>query len=129
MAVALKGDFFSSVLLIELFLGILVLSTAAGLPWKTHVARIAQGLGVYAMIQLITEAFHVAKSSQGYAAYAIWVHLRISTYLTAVAWWIVMMWREAQQPRELPEKIRRDLAGLNRMLEGDLLHLGGWKEQ
>ncbi len=48
-AFILRSNFFSAALMSELFVGTIVLSATAGLPWKTHVARIAQGLGAYSV--------------------------------------------------------------------------------
>ena len=49
-----RSDFFSAVLMTELFVTMVVLSASAGLPWKTHVARIAQGLGAYSIVCVAT---------------------------------------------------------------------------
>jgi len=45
----LRSNLFSAALMSELFVGMVVLSSIAGLPWKTHVARIAQGFGAYSI--------------------------------------------------------------------------------
>jgi hypothetical protein len=42
-AVVIRSNFFSSVCLTELFVGMVYLSVESGLPWKTHVARVSQG--------------------------------------------------------------------------------------
>jgi len=49
----IKGTFFSSVCMSELFVGMIVLAVRTGLPWRTHVARISQGLGVYSTIDVL----------------------------------------------------------------------------
>jgi hypothetical protein len=56
--VIIRGTFFSSASMSELFVGMMVLAVKAGLPWKTHVARISQGLGVYSIIDVLIEAGH-----------------------------------------------------------------------
>jgi hypothetical protein len=53
-----RGNLFSSALLCELFLGMIAFSFTARLPWKTHVARLAQGLGFYSLVGLLTEGAH-----------------------------------------------------------------------
>ncbi|SEG34799.1 hypothetical protein SAMN05421819_2614 [Bryocella elongata] len=111
-----KMDFFSSALLSELFLGTLILSSWAGLPWKTHVARISQGLGTFAAIGLITQGAHTQPSSSNLTVYFFWSHVEIFFYLCCMSYWIVTLWREAEAPRELPDKIREELAHLNRLL-------------
>jgi hypothetical protein len=43
----LKGSFFSAALMSELFVGMIALSSVAGLSWSSHVAKIAKGLAFY----------------------------------------------------------------------------------
>lgn len=125
-----KGNFFSSALLSELFLGTLILSSWAGLPWKTHVARISQGLGVFSAVGLITQGAHTQPSNGGAsAAYFFWSHIEISCYLCCLLYWIVTLWQEAEAPRELPDKIREELAHLNRLLGGGALGKVGSNER
>ena len=56
--VVIKGSFFSSALMSEFFVGMIALSVRAGLPWKTYVAKISQGLGIYSILDVLIEAGH-----------------------------------------------------------------------
>jgi hypothetical protein len=127
-AVVIKGGFFSSVLMSELFVGMIALSVTAGLPWKTHVARISQGLGVYSMIDVLIEGGHsyfgLAHRTQTYVALT---HLRMSVYLVCIVYWIVMLWRDAPEPRALPSKMHKQLFTLQRSVEYDLRKLRSWR--
>src|SRR5580698_1077715 len=80
--VVIKGNFFSSAWMSELFVGMVVLAVRAGLPWKTHVARISQGLGVYSIIEVLIEAGHsyfgVGRNTQLYTTLS---HFRMCAYL------------------------------------------------
>ena len=71
--VVIKGNFFSSVAMSELFVGMIALSVKSGLPWKTHVARISQGLGVYSIVDLVIETGHsyfgVGQNTQVYTLF------------------------------------------------------------
>ncbi len=100
----LRTNLLSAALMSELFVGILWLSTTAGLPWKAHVARIAQGMGLYAIVCFImgtannyfgtvhtTAIYHAVNQIRGYLSMAIGGYL------------IVTLWQEAPQPRELPD--------------------------
>jgi hypothetical protein len=97
------------------------LSVESGLPWKTHVARVSQGLGVYSSIDLLIETGHsyfgAARNTQ---VYAVLSHFRMSAYLVCVVYWIVMLWRNAPEPRELPDSLRGQLIRLQRSVESDL---------
>lgn len=119
--VVIKGNFFSSVAMSELFVGMIALSVKAGLPWKTHVARISQGLGAYSMIDLVIETGHsyfgVGRNTQ---IYALLSHFRMSAYLICVAYWIVMLWRNAPDQRKLPDSLRGQLIRLQNAVDSDL---------
>jgi hypothetical protein len=121
-----RGNLFSSALQCELFVGMLAFSATAGLPWKTHVARIAQGLGFYSLIGLLTEAGH-SVLAQNTAAYGSLTYARMATYLLCASYWIVMLWLEAPAPQELPEETRRQLFTLQRRVEYDLQKLRALK--
>lgn len=119
--VVIKGNFFSSVCMSELFVGMIALSVRTGLPWKTHVARISQGLGAYSIIDVLIETGHsyfgVGRNTQIYTTLS---HFRMSVYLVCVAYWIVMLWRNAPEARELPESLRSQLIRLQNVVDSDL---------
>jgi hypothetical protein len=110
----LKGGFFSAALLSELFVGMIFLSATAGLPWKTHVARIAQGLGVYSVITVFTETgntyFGLKSNTKIYDDLS---HLRIAVYIGCVIYWIIMLWREAPRSPQMTDLMRQQLDALD----------------
>jgi hypothetical protein len=119
--VVIKGSFFSSVCMSELFVGMIALSVRAGLPWKSHVARVSQGLGVYSIIDVLIEAGHsyfgVNRNTQMYTTLS---HFRMTAYLCCVAYWIVMLSKDAREARKLPESLRGQLIVLQGNLDLDL---------
>lgn len=123
-AFVIRGNFFSSALMCELFVGVIVLAVTAGLPWKTHVARIAQGLGVYSIAGIVTEGAHtvlgVANNSDAYRTLS---HLRIALYLLCLLYWIVTLWRNAPSPMQMTDRMRSQLDLLQRQTAADALAL------
>jgi hypothetical protein len=121
-----RGNLFSSALQCELFIGMIALSATARLPWKTHVARIAQGLGFYSLIGLLLDASQnvLVRSSASFQAVD---YIRNVTYLLCESYWIVMLWQNAPAPQELPEETRRQLFTLQRRVEYDLRKLRALK--
>jgi hypothetical protein len=119
--VVIKGSFFSAACMSELFVGMLVLAVRSGLPWKTHVARISQGLGVYSIIDVLIEAGHslfgVVRDTRTYTMLS---HVRMSVYLVCVAYWIVMLWRNEPEARKLPENLRGQLIHLQNIVDSEL---------
>jgi hypothetical protein len=121
-----RGSLFSSALQCELLVGMLAFSATASLPWKTHVARIAQGLGFFSLISLLTEAGH-SVLARNTVAFESLTYVRMTTYLLCASYWIVMLWLEAPAPQELPEETRRQLFTLQRRVEYDLRKLRALK--
>ncbi len=121
-----RGNLLSSALQCELFVGMIAFSTIARLPWKTHVARIAQGLGVYELIGIVTEAGHNL-TVRNSTPFAVLTYIRMSAYLACVTYWIVMLWRDTPEPRELPEEMRGLLFTLQIKVGYDLRKLRAFR--
>lgn len=105
----------------ELFVGMIALSVKAGLPWKTHVARISPGLGLYSLVDVLVEAAHsyfgVGRSVQIYTDLS---QVRKSAYLVCVGYWIVMLWREAPAARKILERFLGQLIELKNAVDADV---------
>ena len=116
-----KGSFFSAVLMSEMFVGMVTLSLTAGLPWKTHVARIAQGLGTYSLFDILIEAAH-SLFGKAYISHAdaMLSHLRMVVYLGCLLYWIVTLWQDAPSPRTLPFWMNEMLPRLRSQTATDL---------
>jgi hypothetical protein len=120
----LRSDLFSSVLMSELFVGMVVLSSTVGLPWKTHTARIAQGLGTFSIVGVV---LGVITNLIGQHIYAEASRVNVAAYLVCEAYWIVMLWAEAPAPKELPEAMRIQIYTLQRQVENDLIRIRSWR--
>jgi len=110
----IRGSFFSAALMSQLFVGMLVLSVTAGLSWKTHVARISQGLGFYSLVTILVECgdtYFGFKS--GTHAHEVLNRVRMSVYLACVVFWIVMLWRRASPTRTMTDRMRLELSALH----------------
>jgi hypothetical protein len=112
-AIVIRGNFFSSALMSALFVAMIVLSVTADLPWRTHVAGLAQGFGVYSIFGILTESAH-SYFGTGKHAYVIVSQVRISLYCLCVAYWIFVLARDEPQPRKLPEEVRLEIRALQK---------------
>lgn len=127
-AFVIRGNFFSSVLMSELFVGMIVFSVTMGLPWRTSVARIAQGLGLYSMLGILIDILHnYFGVAGGTHAYSTLSHIRIGIYLSCLGYWIGTLAQTAPVPAELPERMRRQLFLLNQWVEVELQRLQVWR--
>jgi hypothetical protein len=119
-----KGNLFAATLVSELFVAMMGLSVSAGLPWKTHVAKIAQGLGTCSLVTMLIEIGHSYFGvGREIPAFVFLSHVRIAAYLGCVIYWIVTLWREEQPGRQMTEEIREELVTLQRRIEYDLQDL------
>jgi hypothetical protein len=124
----LRSDFFISVLMSELFVGMMVLAASAGLPWKTHVARIAQGFGGGALISVVLQgANNYFGLGHGFRTSALIANAEGFSTLGFVGFWIVTLWQEAPAPRELPDAMLTQIYTLQRRVESDLGRIRNWR--
>lgn len=126
----LRSNFFSAALMGELFAGMVVLSATAGLPWRTHVARIAQGLGTYSLFcvakDIVVNYVNLTRHPRLYTELG---HLRMLAYIACQSFWIVMLWLEAPAPAELPESMRMQIYSLQKQIEDDLTRIRTWRRK
>jgi hypothetical protein len=124
----LRSNFFSAALMSELFVGTVVLSSTVGLPWKTHAARIAQGLGAYSIVCVgLGIINNCVGLSNGIQLFTQLSHLRGVVWMICEGYWIVTLWAEAPAPRELPEAMRLQIYTLQRQVESDLIRIQAWR--
>ena len=114
-AIVTRGNFFASALMGELFVAMVALSVTIGLPWRTHVARLAQGLGVYAIVGILVDAAHSHfESGATNQIFKSISHVQMSIYLGCLAYWIVTLARPEPAPRRMPAHLHQELVTLQR---------------
>ncbi len=112
-AVVIRGEFFSSALLSELFVAMVALSVTMGLPWRSHVARLAQGLGLYSLFGIVTNAaYSFLVSGRTNVAYKSISHLQMGLYLGVLTYWTVALAMPEPEARRMPEQLHRELCAL-----------------
>lgn len=114
----LKGSFFSAALMSELFVGMVVLSSIAGLSWSSHAAKISKGLALYSVATLIFETANTSFGLNGNdRIYDELSRVRMVLYLCCVMYWIIALWRQAPPARRMPDLVRQQVSVINRALE------------
>jgi hypothetical protein len=124
LGIVIRGNFFDSVIMSEIFFAMVVLSVTLGLPWRTHVARLAQGFGIYALFGIFSDAAlsHFG-SARGGATFQLVSQLEIDLYLLCLAYWIVTLTLKEPPPRQLPEQLHEQLRVLQTRAALMLRHL------
>ena len=123
-----KGNLFAAALISELFILMMALSITARLPWRTHAAKIAQGLGAYSLVIMLAETGHSYFGVGEVRNFRFLSHIRIAAYLGCVAYWAVMLSRAEQPSREMTEEMRERLFTLQRRVTYDLQELRSRKK-
>jgi hypothetical protein len=127
-AFILRTSFFSAALMSELFVSTVVLASTVGLPWKTHAARIAQGLGAYSIVCVgLGIINNFVGLSHGIDIFTQLSHIRSIVWMICEGYWIVMLSADAPAPRELPEAMRHQIYTLQRHVENDLIRIKAWR--
>jgi hypothetical protein len=108
-----KGNLFSEALMSELFVAMMALAINARIPWRTHVAKIAQGLGAYSLISMLIESGHTYFGVGGeMPLFVALSRVRMAAYLACVAYWIINLWRNEQPSRVMTGAMREELFAL-----------------
>ncbi len=109
-ALTTKGNLFASTLLSELFVAMMALSVKVRLPWRTHVAKIAQGLGAYSLISVLIDTgrsyFGVSREKPAFVAIS---HVRMAAYLGCVTYWIASLWPDELPARTMTAEMREKI--------------------
>jgi hypothetical protein len=126
---ATKGNLFTAVLESELFVLMMALSISAGIPWRTHVAKIAQGLGAYSLVSVLFETGHsYFGMSRELPVFILLSHVRMAAYLGCVSYWIVSLWNEERAARTMTEEMRANIFTLQTQVEYHLQDLRSRKK-
>lgn len=123
-----KGNLFAAALLSELFLAMMALSVIGGYPWRTHVASIAQGMGLYSLVAVVIETGHAYFGLQAKTgAFLVFSQIRMLAYLGCVFFWIATLSRDEEPARTMTAEMRNRVLQLQTRMEYDLRYLRSWK--
>jgi len=118
-----RGEFFVSVLMLELFAMIWILSSSAGLAWRHHVRRIADAFAVYSAVFVAIQWLHSSDGSES-PAY-IWItRFRILIYFLVLLYWIVTLFFPEPARCAIPAAQRAAIFSLRGQLAQRLRRIG-----
>jgi hypothetical protein len=124
-----KGNLFASSLMSELFVVMMALSINARLPWRTHVAKIAQGLGAFSLISVLVDTGHSYFGiSREQPAFLLISHVSMAAYLGCVIYWMINLWPNEQPARRMTQEMRKKMFTLQMQVEYHLKDLRSRKK-
>jgi hypothetical protein len=113
----LRVDFFPSVLISELFVVMVVLSSRAGLNWRNHVASITVGFAVFNVPSVVVDTIAnvYGFDQQGYLN-GILENARKELYLACAIYWCYSMWRPEPKPRIMSPDMEEQVSAIRDVL-------------
>lgn len=89
-----RGSLFTSLLVLELSLLIMLLANRLGLVWGNHAMALGQGLSAWTLVALVGDIAHnVIRSHTS----AVLDQARIIAYMVALIYWIFAFWKDEPQ--------------------------------
>lgn len=100
----MRATLFTSLMICALFLSISSVANRFGVPWRSHVMALGQGLVAWATLAVLGDVVHIATGWRG--EFILFDRLRMYTYLGALVFWTVAFWQpETVRPPLSPEML------------------------
>jgi hypothetical protein len=123
----IRGELFTSLLISEMFTGVLLASQKFGLHWRSHVMSIGYGLMVWAVTTIAIGILHGYWGMDSH--YVAIEYIRMVVYLSILGYWIVALWRDEPQKGLLPPEIQDAFLQVADRVSYDLAEVLGTREK
>ena len=118
-SIQLRAEIFTGLLSCELVIAMMLSASEVGLPWRSHVMAIGQGLMLWSLIATTVEGTSAYIGT--YSPYYQWLYyLRSVNYIVVVAYWTVSLWRNEPARRPISPALRKYVIALNERVQYDL---------
>ena len=114
----IRAILFTSLLTCELFLAMIASANRLGLQWRSHVMALGQGLTLWALVALISDAAHIALGWD--RDFGLLDQVRMIAYLLALVFWIVSFSLPERERAPLSPDMQEYLIALHRRVQYDL---------
>ena len=115
----LRAEAFTSLLTCELVIAMMLSAKEVGLPWRSHVMAIGQGLMLWALADATVEGVsaYLGPHSPYYQAF---YYIRSLNYFVVVSYWTVSLWRSEPARGEVSPLVRKYVIALHERVQYDL---------
>jgi hypothetical protein len=117
-----RGNLFTSMIVCELFLAMMMSANRLGLHWGNHVMGLSRGLTVWAMVAFSVDALHGVFGATG--TFNMLERVRSIVWIGAVGYWAVVFWRPQTERLPLSPEMRKYLIDLHARVRYDLDKVG-----
>lgn len=115
---AVRGTLFNSVLQLELFLSMSAAANRLGLPWRSHVMSLGQGIAAVAVIGVLSD---IGRMHFGWSQkFVIFTQLGEFIYLGSLFFWVYAFLRPERERAPLSKEMQEYLLALHRRVQYDL---------
>jgi len=114
----IRETLFTALLTCEVFLAMIFAANRLGLQWRSHVMALAQGLTVWALVALASDAANIALGWN--RDFIVFDHIKMFCYLGALLFWIVSFWLPERERAPLSAEMSEYLVALQARVQYDL---------
>jgi hypothetical protein len=112
------SSFFTSLVVCELFVVMLMTAKRVGLGFRNHVFALVTGWSGWVIMAMAVDFLHGYHGAN--IRYDVLEDVRKIAYLVALLYWIVQFWMEEPARQELPEEFRAYILALHQSLDKDI---------
>lgn len=117
-----QSSFFSSLVVCELFVAILLTAKQLGLGFRNHAFALVSGWSGWVMAAMIVDLLHGYLGTHFY--YRAIDDVRKFAYLAALVYWSVQFWLEEPARQEIPMELREYILALHERVKKDIDTIG-----
>ncbi len=116
-----RSNFFTSMVICELFVVMTLTANRLGLGWRNHVMAIGQGLTAWSTVMVVKTAIESILGTGSH--YLQLEQVRSVTYITAICWMMLQLWRDEPERRPISADLHQYIVALHSRVEYDLRRL------
>jgi hypothetical protein len=113
-----RSDFFTSLVVCELFVVMLLTAKRLGLGFRNHVFALITGWSVWVLAAMLVDLLHGYYGT--HLHYDALNNVRKFAYLAALVYWMVQFWLEEPARQEIPPELRAYILALHQRVNKDI---------
>jgi hypothetical protein len=117
-----RSSFFTSLVVCELFVVMLLTAKRLGLGLRNHVFALVTGWSVWVIAAMLVDLLHGYYGT--HLHYDALDNLRKFAYLAALVYWMVQFWLDEPARQEIPPELRAYILALHQRVNKDIDTLG-----
>ncbi len=115
----LRADVFTGLLTCEAVIAMMLAASHVGLPWRSHVMAVGQGLMIWSLVIAAVDGIAVYLGPHN-PYYSALYYVRSINYLVVVGYWTVSLWYEEPARKPISPALRKYIVALHERVQYDL---------